>query len=241
MSFVPNPVPPSIIRVVRPATIRATRRSRPWLKLFMFGALALVIGVLLLVWPMARITVTPKLESMHVSGEIHIDLDARDTVASAGIVPGQVLGKGDTITTMLKSPRTVRLAGSIVTYSATHVDAVVVNTVAQAVGQDYSVVTPTAEPTWGEPVPGASGRQVSIPFSSEVKRYRKFPVQSWKSHLAGQSIAEAESWLSEQPGVEATSVSLFPAFFANFSQKIPRSASSSTFTLDIAGKTSILE
>lgn len=241
MPFAPNPVPPQFVRVVSPGTIRATSHSRPWLWLFVVVALALGAGVALLVLPLVRITIAPALEPVEVRGVVRVDLDARQVVPETGVVPGRVLGAGGTVKTVLQGVRTARLAGSVVTYDAAAADAVVAAAVAKGVGSDYVAVEPWPVPAWAEPVVGGSGRSVSLPFLVTVERYRRLTTASWRSRVAGMSVAEAQVWLAEQSGVGTVNVTIYPSFFANFSQKLPNSTSSITLVLDIRGKTSILE
>lgn len=241
MAFIPNPAPPQFTRVVRAATIRAPRRSHGWLWGFLVCTLGLALGAAWLVLPMARIIITPNLEQFKVDGSIKVDLDADKLLAETGVVPGKLMGTGNTVTTMLKGVRTLQLDRAVVTYFTKDADSAVMAAVRRAVGEEYDFSEPLPAIDWKAPQPTASGKMAIVPFSLTVDRYRKFSASEWKTRVKSVGVADAETWLSSQAGVASSAIEIYPKFLANFSKKMPSRETRITISLDIGGKTSILE
>lgn len=207
----------------------------------MLAVVGLAVGTSFLVWPLVNIVVTPKLENLTVKGSVKVDMDVSKSLVDSGVIAGKIIGTGNTVTEVLKGIRTVRLGNAVVTYVGSEADAAVAATAAKAAGDEYVVRQPFGEISWSVPQAALSGRLTTIPFTVQVERYRRFPVADWRSQLKGMSLTEARDWLNKQAGVASALVEIYPSFFANFSGKLPHNDSAIRLSLDISGKTSILE
>lgn len=218
--------------------VPSSRRSRWWLSVFYVVLVVLVAGVLLTIWPRYRVTITPLFDQFTVTVPVKVDLNVTEVISGSNIVPGQLVDNAVSAAGGRRVIGTTK-AGRVMV-SDSDVDSLLQRALQQAAGGNEVLVENTFSTLW-QPVKTSSASTITVPVSASGKFRNRFHTADWPQHLAGLSVKNAIEWLTEQPGVAKATIEVYPSFFANISQKLPKDPNRLTWLLDINGKVSILK
>lgn len=224
------------------AHMRASRAGRRVLFVFLGLVTLALIGAGWYVLPFVSVVITPKLETVPVAVDVRIDTTLTEPLMAVGNIPGRIVSNESEIDGLqLKGFEVVTIDNTLVAYDHRHVTSLVQRRVDELLGHDFIEVPDSLQYSLTKPVSSHDKRSFTAVVQARVLAYRPLPVMSWRERLPGMSITEAQAYLTGQKGVATVAISSYPNFFAKLSQKFPRNQSSLTFTLDVEGKTSILE
>jgi len=220
-----------------------TTGGRRGLYIFLFGALILIGGISYLIWPIVDIVVTPKIDHIQRNFSLKLDLDVSTTITQSGIVPVRYLKPGEN----LSSLESLGLLAITTNKSDTllvvkkDLESTWQYALDSSLSPNDNIISNNTKINYKPATVMPSGKSFTLPVMIEVDIYRQFPVKYWKEQLVGKTKDQALNWLNLQPGVDKVKINYYPYFFANISQKFPSNPSALRFTLDLIGKTTILE
>ncbi len=210
--------------------------------LFWLLVVTLVSGVFISLWPTAVVKITPQTDKLSLATSLHISLDLTGGSPNSWLVAGRQLQAGEDWSALERSGYRVYSVGKQnIAAAEKDLRASLDKFVKQNMPVDYLIVPESLAIMWGDYQPDKSERGLNLPVSVVFSIYRHFPVVDWKNRLADLNLNEANSWLRKQTGVNSSTISIHPAFLAKIREKLPTNPNLIRFTLDIDGKTSILE
>lgn len=222
--------------------VRASRTGRRVLIAFWSLVILVLIGVGWYVLPIVSIVIVPKIEEVPVAADVRIDTTLTEPLLAVGNIPGRLITDEAQRSGLAASGFDVISAGgSEVAYDRAHISGLVQRKVKELLTEEFVEVPDSLSFRLSAPVASKDGRSFAAVVQAKVLAYRPMPVASWRLQLAGMPISDAWGYLESQNGVATVMISVQPNFLAKFSHKIPNNRSSLTFTLDVEGKTSILE
>ncbi len=222
--------------------VRASRTGRRILGVFWSLVGVALVGVGWYVLPVVSVVIVPEIEEVQVAADVRIDTALTEPLLAVGNIPGRLITDEVQRGGLAAAGFEVLSVGDVeVAYDRTHVSSLVQRKVAEILAEEFIEVPDSLSFHLSTPVASGNGRSFTAVVQAKVLAYRPMPVSLWRSHLAGMPISEAWGYLESQKGVATVMIRVQPNFLARLSHKIPKNPSSLTLTLDVEGKTSILE
>lgn len=210
--------------------------------LFWLLVVALVVGVFVSLWPTAMVKITPQTDKLSLATSFHISLDLTGDSPNSWLISGRQLQAGEDWAVLERGGYRVYSVGKQnIAAAEKDLRDGLDKFIKQNMPVDYLIVPDSLNIMWGNYQPDKSERGLTLPVKVIFSIYRRFPVVDWKNRLADLTIEDANKWLRKQTGVNLSEISIHPAFLAKIREKLPTNPNLIRFTLDINGKTSILE
>ena len=220
-------------RVIATHSVRATRPGRRLIFLFIIVVIGLAVSLVFKIWPIAKISIKPDIHALTGEFQIKVDLDISSPNPATRVMPGRIMAVGEDSNILAGQNYFVRnIKGTSLVFSQADLDSVTISVLAKLAGEQATLLPESVKVEEGDWSVGSSGRLFFSNLTAHGQFYSQLPLHYWSQEIAGRPIKEVTQILSDKPGVDKVEVRLYPFFFSNISQKIPKDQSNIRFTLD---------
>ncbi len=221
-------------RVLPTSHVKATRRSRVLITLFVLCVVSLLFSIIFKVWPIVTITIKPEITSLGNQLDLKVDLDSRAPLISTNTIPGRIKELGEDDNQLAEQKFLVRtINGVSIVFSKDDLIIVAKQLLLKHAPPDSVILTSSISIDEGKWTASEAGRVFHGSLYLVAKYYQDPPLANWSEEIIGLDKEAAVALLSEKTGVADVQIDIYPSFLANLSKKIPNSKDDVRLTLDI--------